>query len=601
MNNSSTTKILNCLLVMALFFTACTSGGGDNETVVSKKIGDNTVVVHELSDPDYLNPTISGSANATYIQADIFQQLLDINSKTLQFQGALAIDRPEIVEITEGEYKGGMSLTYEIRPEATWDNGTPIIAEDYIFALKCAKNPKVNAGSVRPYLEFIKDVVIDKDNPKKFTVYSNEKYILAEAFSSYYAYPRHVYDPEGLMEKYTIKQLSDPDAVAKLANDPNIQKFAEAFNSSKFAREVGFVEGSGPYKFVGWETGQRITLERKKDWWGDKVDAPALVANPDKIIYKVVNDWTTAMTDMKDEGMDVSRGVRAADFVELQDNKKFAQLYKFHTPTQLAYDYLGLNTKNPKLKDKRVRRALAHLVNKDDIIKILLKGLGEPVVGPIHPTKSYYNKDLKQIDFSIDKAKALLKEAGWEDTDGNGVVDKMIDGEKIDMVLEYKYNSGNDRRKNTGILLKENAKKAGIEINVVTKEWTVFLDDTKKRDFEIYCMGWVQSPTPDDLKQIWHTESDNPDGDNRVGFGNEESDRVIEEIRHTLDPEAQKKLYYRIQELIYEEQPYVFLVSPQNKILIHSRFDNAESSINRPGYDEKAFIARPAKAVATAK
>ena len=593
-------KITVFSLFLAVFGIACSSGSDSGE-VVSKKAGDNTVVIHELSDPDYLNPFVSSSANSTYIELNIFQQLLGINFKTLELEGVLATGRPEITEIEEGEYKGGMSLAYEIRPEATWDNGTPVIAEDYIFSVKCIKNPKVNAGSIRPYMEFIHDIVVDPDNPKKFTIYSKDRYLLAEVFSGYYVYPEYAYDPDGLMKKYTLKQLANAKEREKVSNDENITKFADMFNSSKYAREVGFVKGSGPYNFAGWETGQRITLERKKEWWGDKVDLPQLAAHPDKVVYKIVNDWTTAVTDMKDEGTDVARGVRAGDFTDLKNNGRFTKLFNLHTPTQLSYDYLGFNMKNPKLSDKRVRRAIAHLVNKDDIINVLLKGMGDPVIGPIHPTKPYYNKDLKNIEFNVEKAKTLLAEAGWTDTDGNGIVDKVIDGEKVEMKLNYKYNSGNDRRKNVGIFLKENAKKAGVEIEVTTKEWTVFLEDTKKRDYEIFCSGWVQSPIPDDLKQIWHTESDNPDGDNRVGFGNEESDRVIDEIRRTLDESKQKDLYYRIQEIIYDEQPYVFLTSPKNRVIIHSRFNDAEPSLNRPGYNEKAFVLQPATQVATAE
>ncbi len=579
-------QLLSFVMAFAVVVLSSCSSDGD-------EVGDNTVVVHELSDPDFLNPFVSGSANATYVELNIFQSLLGIDFKTLELVGILAVGRPALTEIEEGEYAGGMSLAYEIRPEATWDDGSPIVAEDFVFSMKVVKNPKVNAGSLRPYLKFIHDIVVDAENPKKFTIYSKERYLLAEVFSGTTVYPPKVYDPKNLMGKFTLKQLSDPKFDANA--HPELQEFAEAFNSSKYAREVGFVVGSGPYKFAGWETGQRITLERKKDWWGDKVkDAPQLAANPDKLIYKVQNDWTTAVTDMKDEGMDVARGVRSGDFVDLKDNKRFSQLYNLHNPTALSYDYIGFNMKNPKLSDKKVRRAIAHLVDKDQIIKVLLKGLGVPVIGPIHPTKPYYNKSLKNIDYNVDKAKTLLAEAGWTDTNGNGVVDKEIDGELVEMKLEYKYNSGNDRRKNTGILLKENAKRAGIEIDVVTREWTVFLEDTKKRDFELFCAGWVQSPIPDDLSQIWHTESDNPDGDNRVGFGNAESDKVIDDIRVTLDPAKQEGLYHRIQEIIYEEQPYVFLVSPKERIIIHSRFDNAEPSVNRPGYNQNAFVLKAA-------
>ena len=168
-------------------------------------------------------------------------------------------------------------------------------------------------------------------------------------------------------------------------------------------------------------------------------------------------------------------------------------------------------------------------------------------------------------------------------------MDKMVDGQKMEMKLKYTTNAGREHRKNIGILLKENAKRAGIEVEVEILEWTVFLEKNKRREFDMKCLGWVQSPTPDDLKQIWHTSSDSPDGSNQVGFGNEESDRIIDQIRVTIDEGERAKLYTRMQELIYEDQPYVFLMSPRERIAIHNRFENADTYVARPGYEETSF------------
>lgn len=584
-------KSISCLAI-SLLLASCGGGGStssdtNSQEIVSKREGDNTVVIHELADPDMLHPIISTSANATYIQSNIFQQLLAIDFTSLQFTGELAVARPEIKQIEEGEYKDGMSLTYEIRPEAVWPNGKPVLATDYIFTIKAIKNPKVQGASLRPYMEFIDDVVVDAENPKKFTVYSKQRYILAEAYSAYFVYPEYIYDAKGLMKEFSIKDLNDPKKKSELGKNPKIQEFAKEFGSPKFAREKGFVVGSGPYEFMEWETGQRITLKKKANWWGDKITD--LAANPESITYKVINDQTTSITALKDEGIDVARRIRSSDFEDLKKNERIKALYNLHTPRFMSYDYFGFNMKNPKLSDKRVRRAIAHLVDTKEIIDVLLYGLGEQLVGPVHPSKSYYNNDLTPIEFNLEKAKALLDEAGWKDSDGDGVVDKMIDGEKVDMKLSYKYNSGREIRKNMGILLKENAKRVGIDINIEVREWTVYLEETKRREFDIMCLGWVQSPIPDDLKQIWHTDSDSPDGSNRVGFGDAASDKIIDDIRVTLDDAKRTQLYKDIQKIIYEEQPYVFLYAPKERIAIHGRFAKAEGSVMRPGYNEKAF------------
>lgn len=582
-----------CALFVAFIFTttSCSNEGGS--MAKSKKNGDSSVVIHDLADADGLNPLTSSSANGTYIQSNIFQSLLAIDFITLKQTGQLAVGRPQIEEVAEGNYKGGMKLTYEIRPEAVWDNGTPVTAADYIFTIKAVKNPKTSCGSLRPYLEFIGDIQADPTNPKKFSIFSNEKYILSEEFSGGTVLPEYIYDPEGLMRNFTIEELNDKKNTSRLMKDAKIDAFAQQFNSPKFAREKGSVVGSGPYELVEWATGQYVILDRKKNWWGDKTNG-ALFAHPPKITYKIVNDWTTAVTALKGEDLDVAYAIRPNDFLDLKKNDQFKALYNIHTPDELSYVYLGLNRRNPRLADVRVRKALAHLVDKKEIIDALLYGMGSPVIGPINPIKPYYDKNIPEIPYDVDKAKALLKEAGWEDTDGNGIADKLVNGEKLEMKLDFKYNSGNDTRKNIGILLKENAKRAGVEINVISREWTVFLEDTKKRDYDIFCAGWIQSPILDDPKQIWHTSSDHPDGDNRVGFGNAESDKLIDELRATLDETKRNELYQRFQEMVAEDQPYIFLYAPQNRLAIHARFDNAEPSLNRPGFDEKAFTLKQA-------
>ncbi|HNL06835.1 MAG TPA: ABC transporter substrate-binding protein, partial [Chitinophagales bacterium] len=471
-----------------------------------------------------------------------------------------------------------------IRPEATWDNGAPITAADVIFTVKAVLNPKVTSESSRPSYDFIDEIVPDPSNPKKFTIYSDERYFLAEAMGLNYVLPEYIYDPNKLLTKVNIASLKD-----STNNNPILKTFADVFNT-KHDREKGTIVGSGPYEFVEWITDQRIELRRKKNWWGDKIkDAPQLTANPTVITYKIMTDWNAVISAMKGEAIDVAYGINIPDFVQLKHNDCFNKLFNLHTPIAMQYDYIGINTRNSKLSDKRTRRALAHLVNKPEIINSLLYGFGESVNGPIHPTKSYYNTNLKDIEFSIDKAKELLTEAGWKDSNGDGILDKDIDGVNTPFKITMKYNNGNERRKNYALLLQANAKKAGIEIEVLAREWSVYLKEVKRHDFDLCALGWVQDPTPDDLKQIWHTSSMVGDGSNYCGFGNAETDKIIEEIRTTLDNNKRKELYYKIQEIIYDEQPYIFLVSLKERIAIHKRFSNANSSVARPGFNVHGF------------
>lgn len=581
-------------LLLGAASTGC--GGGENNNGntepttqgVGKKGTDPNLVIHNLGDPDKLNPLTSSSADASYIQQQIYSALLEYDPSTLQLVPQAAVARAEVKEIAEGEFAGGMSLTFEIRPEATWDNGSPITAEDVAFTIKAVKNPKVNAASLRPYIEFVDKLEIDPSNPKKFTVFSKERYFLAESsVGGLSILPEYVYDPDKIMRKFTVDQLDNPKNLDALSVNPDIKRFADFFNDGKFEREPSGIIGSGPYTFKEWKLSEYIILERKKDWWGDKVkDAPMMKAYPPKIVYKIVSDPTPALVQLTNEELDVMVGIKPESFVELKQDKEFNRVFELSTPDQFSYLYLGFNTKDPKFADKRVRRAFAHLVNREDIITSLYQDLAIPTNGPINPKKSYYASDLPLIDFDPAKAKALLEEAGWKDTDGNGIIDKMINGKKVEMKVVYKFNQGNPIRKNIGLLLQEEAKRVGIEVTPMPREWTVYLEDTKRRDFDIMSLAWVQGPSLDDLKQIWHTSSDSPDGSNRVGFGNETSDKIIDEIRVTLDEKRRDSLYHKIQEIIYDEQPYVFICVPSERISIHRRFEaeGRKTTSLRPGY-----------------
>ncbi len=548
-----------------------------------------SISIWELSDPDGLNPLTSTSANAHYIENNIFSRLLERDPQSLELKPQLAIARPELKKIEQGPYKGGMSLSYEIHPHAKWDDGLPVTAADYIFTVKALKNPLVDARSTRPYYNFIDHIEVDPKNPKRFSIYSKTSYFLAEeASGDLHILPKHLYDPEGLMQAYTINTLNN-SSEDRLKQDSSLQKFAQAFNARKYEQEL--VVGSHAYQLVKWELGQELVLERKKDWWGDegKNYADSSFQYPQRLHYRVIRDQNTAITALKAGEVDLMRSVKPSKFLELKDDKTLDHRFHFFSPNQLAYYYIGFNCKNPKLSDKKTRQALAHLINREELIEILFEGMAIKVESPINPSKDYYNHQLKARQFDLEKAKTLLAEAGWKDSDGDGILDKEIEGALVPLRLEYKYNRGNEIRKNIGFLLKEEAKKVGIEIQISTKGWLGFLEDLKHQNFELMCAGWAQGPGLDDLKQLWHSASDTPDGGNRIGFRNEEVDALIEEINNTLDAKARQKMYFRIQEIIQEEQPYIFLVCPAERIIISKRVLNAQGSALRPGYQEQYF------------
>lgn len=588
MNIKSILKSLFFVSTIGLF-TAC--GGGDNSVTKSKRAGINEVVVHMSADPDRLNQITATSGVATEVQNYIFEALITTNSETLEFEPFLAKALGVMEEVTfqfDGEEKNGLTYAYEIRDEANWNDGTPITGHDLAFYLKAMKNPKVDNENVRPYFEAIVDVEVDAENPKKVKVWFQDKYFLAESLSGIIALQKSVYDPEGFMEKFTVRELAVSDASTKFANDENINKFATMFNSEKYSREI--VEGSGPYVFKSWVTGERIILEKNPNWWAKDLVGKeyGFYNHPDKITFEIIVDVTTATTAQKDEAIDVMKHT-SKDYVDLKENEIFLDKYKFETPIAPQYSYIGLNTKSQKLSDKRVRKALSMALDYDTYKEIYLYGLAERTVSPIHPLKDYYNKNITPYPFDLEAASALLTEAGWVDNDGDGIREMEIEGADVPLSLEFKYSSGSKAAEDMALMFKKSLSQIGVNLEIAQKEWTVFLEDVKSHNFDMVTMAWVMGSGLSDMKQIWHTESYNG-GSNYVGFGNAETDAIIDAIRYENDEAKRNVMYAEIQEIIHEEAPYIFLFTGKSKIAFHNRFDNAKGYNVRPGYNAAAMM-----------
>lgn len=587
-------NIFTSLFLLAIVGLITSCGGGsktDSEAaVVSKRAGINEVVIHLVSDPDRLNFVTGTSADASKVKDYIFEALIGTDQETLEFfpQVAKALSKAEEVSFMfDGKMVNGLKFEYEIREEAKWNDGSPITGYDAQFYVKTIKNPKVDCESQRPYYEAIVDVKVDAANPKKLSVWFKDKYFMAEELSGLVLLQKSIYDPEGLMDKFTVEQLSAPNAAVKYAADVNINKFATMFNSESFSRDKIF--GSGPYVFESWKTGERIILNKNPNWWGKAlVGKEKRFSNyPDRIIFEIIVDDNTALTAQKDESIDVMEH-RSKDYIKLKEDKAFLSKYKFELPIDAAYSYIGLNTKNPKLSDKKVRQALSMSFDYDTYLKVYAYGLAERTVSPIHPLKEYYNKDITPYPFDLTKAAALLEEAGWVDNNGDGVREKEIEGEDVPLVLEFKHASGSTAAENMSLMWKESLAKIGVKLNITSKEWTVFLEDIKSHNFEISTAGWSMGSGLSDMKQIWHTESYNG-GSNYVGFGNAETDKLIESINYENNVEARNKMYFKIQEIIHDEAPYIFLFTSKRKLAIHKRFDNANGYNARPGYNAAEF------------
>lgn len=210
--------------------------------------------------------------------------------------------------------------------------------------------------------------------------------------------------------------------------------------------------------------------------------------------------------------------------------------------------------------------------------------------GPFPNHLWYANPSVKAIPFDPQKARHLLAEAGWKDTNGDGILDR--DGKPFRFTLIT--NSGNETRRDVGVLVQRQLREIGIDVTFELYEWSVFLKNfINARHFDACILGWGLSVDPD-AYEIWHS-SQIEKGFNFISYRNPEVDRLWEEGRREYDLEKRKKTYWQIHELIAEDQPYTFLYVPLGISALQKKFallekDATEKEILREIRMEKAGL-----------
>lgn len=563
---------------ITLFLFACKNEHPDKPW----KRNSSDILVRIPKEPTGLNPLMAFDANSTPFQRYIYQFLEQVNPLTGQLEPQLLSAPPTIDELEDGSIR----YRFEIHPRASWDDGTPITGWDYLFSMKLIMNPHIPAYVFRPYLSFVKDIRVNPDNPKEFSAITKEPYILSEEVLTNLipVLPKHLLDPNGIMQNYTFEDLQNPKLKPQFETDERLQAFAKSFISEANNRSPQHLHGSGPYRLQEWIAGERLIFVKKDNWWAENLAEtnPLFSAYPPSITLKPIEDATTAATLIRSENVDIADMLAPRDFVEMKADSQLNAIYSFDSPLTLRYYFIYINNRNPKLDDPRVRRALAHLTNVEQIIRDVFYGLGKPLSTPILPDKEYYAKELPIIPYDVERAKTLLSEAGWIDSNGNGIIDKKINGQKVEMQLQLII-APNEANQQLALLFQESAKKAGIQIEIQSMEFKALRKRLNTRNYELANGALAMQYGLDDLAQLWHTHNSQPGGMNRTFFGSKETDQLIEQINRTLDKEKRNKLYKIFQRIWYEEQPVINIMAARSRIALHRRFQTFTNFIP-PGY-----------------
>jgi peptide/nickel transport system substrate-binding protein len=550
-----------------------------NSCVKKRDLTQNTIIAHILSQPDGLHPFNDNSVMRSYIFNYTQKTLLKLDLVSLEYTPILIKEMPEVSS-------DNLSFSYEIKEGVFWDDGSPLTAKDVVFSTKLMLCPLTNNAQIRGnYNSVIKSVELDPNNKMKFTMHAQNinwtnRYIFTELF----IVQKNLWDPKGVLDGILFSDLlSDNFKETEVLSDW-FNKYNDADNGYKPERLLGL----GAYQVSEWAANQYITIEKKKNWWGTDDASIYNKAYPDKIIFKIIKEDASSYLALKNEEIDVTTSIGTVKLMKLQEREYFNNNYDSKFLDRYAYNYIGLNMKPDGIKqkpffvDQRVRRAMAYLTPIDEIIEVMVHGKASRQAAQISHLKSTYNDTLQLIPLDIEKAKELLASTGWIDTDGDNIRDKIIDGIKVPFSFKLSYMSS-PISKEIVLMIKESMYKAGVVAEPTPMDFTLFYKNAMDHNFDGMLGGWGGSASYSNPMQLWHTSSWVTKGSNFCGFGDAESDALIEEANLTLDKEQHDNALLKLQAKIYTDQPYVFLYSTKRKFAIHKRFENRGMYYERPG------------------
>jgi peptide/nickel transport system substrate-binding protein len=249
---------------------------------------------------------------------------------------------------------------------------------------------------------------------------------------------------------------------------------------------------------------------------------------------------------------------------ERQLTPDFFDMFDIYEKMSLAYTYLGFNLRKEKFKDARVREALSLAIDRDEIVKILFFKHAEVSTGPFHPSSIAFNKDVKTPKKDLNKAKSLLAEAGYDDSNP--------------LVFEITTSNSSQIRPYAAEILQYQLKKVGVIVNLRVMEWQAFLNMVVfPNEFDSVLLGWSLSPAPDPY-MFWHSDNDKSGGFNLVGYHNKKMDKMIEKSQSVVDKKKLSKMWQKMFKILVEDNPYLFLYIPNSITVINKNIKNVENS-----------------------
>lgn len=442
-------------------------------------------------------------------------------------------------------------------PTYAWLQGPRFVtADDFAFWFELIQNPQVEAAVIRNYYSGCKGIEVINDH--EFIIrWEESEYTNLSSSLGFGMLPRWLYG-------------HDRDGTAF-----DETEIGRRFNGHWYSQ---MAIGTGPYRFVSWEKGGRIRLERNADYHGEPPHIEA-------IEFRIIGDPTARLNNL-----------RAGDlhYIPIEPTEYRNEIVNGGTPgfkdgslEHQVYDgpmyrYLGWNADTVYFSDRRVRQAMTLAFNRELTIEVNMNGLGIPISGPYSISNAAYDASIEPWPFDLKRAEALLTEAGWVDNDGDGIREKTVDGRKVPFRFDMVTYGHRPEMIAAMEIYRSDLLKIGISMNILPVEWSVMIQRMEDKDFHGFTGGWVLA-WETDLYQLWHSsQADEARSSNRIGFRNVAADSIIERVRRTFNEDERNALFHEFHALVHEEQPYTFWFQSRNVGAWRSEVKNVSFSQLRP-------------------
>ena len=548
--------------ILAIFLLySCTKKKGQEESGRLKKFTfetGGTLVIGIQSDPDDLNPLTALSQTARDIISLIFERLADINSDLLTFS-------PRLARSWEFSHDS-LSIVFHLRTDVYWHDGAKFTSQDVVFTHSLQTNPETGWDGIT-FKDHIIEVTAPDDSTVIYRFDQRYPYMLMDAVEGYIV-PEHI-----------LKDI--PPA---------------RIHSSNFGRSP---VGTGPFIFKDWVFQQNITLERNPNYH-DK-GKPYL----NKVIFKILPDELTIFNELINREIDLAYRISPHYFIKVEKlwEKKKTHAHPYRLPGR-AYDFIGWNLFEPRsyfeiigseegekdtsairklvphrlFSSQKVRAALTMAINRDELRQVVLEGLAIPLDGPIPPILWAYNDTiLYRWDYNPSLAKKFLREEGWRDEDGDGILEK----DSIEFCFEMYTNAGNSRRERAIVIVQDQLKKIGVKvIPKIVEPAFLFGYILPERQYDAALIGWNVGLKVY-LTPLFHSKTFFLPF-HFTGYLSPKYDRLEDMALSAKTFEQAKKYWNEIAKMLSYELPYTWLYYEYFCVAVDNRFKGTVFDVRGP-------------------